>query len=460
MNKHLPKVASLSALLLVGGSANAIEYTLTTGFSTERTNNVGRVSDDSGLVQKDWIHRPTLRGIVDHQGNNLQLTGDYLVEHRIYTEDVFDDRTRWTGRADLRWDALPELLQFNVTNSRTETLEDSLIQDVETNRQVTSVTSAGPKLTFRPRTSDELSLEYRYSDISQGQVNTGATIDPNVPQLDSDSERQLFTIAYELGLTENRSITAAVSRDKVDFNQNAPELEIDTASLQYESKGDALELILRGGYTTIDRTLGRDKVDGVIGRLNLMWRVSGSGQFDVTASRNINDQSDDVLRGSAAFGQGAVFENTDVNEVFEEHMLRVGYTHRWGRNTATLSYRLQNQDFEDSAFIDAQSRDEEESGFTLFLARRLTPRIEARFSGSIIERDFEDRGVVEDYLTADFRIDWQVGRSLRLFAGANYEERDARGDSPLVDQLTFDEFVYLFGFNFDLINRSKLPQKR
>ena len=131
-----------------------------------------------------------------------------------------------------------------------------------------------------------------------------------------------------------------------------------------------------------------------------------------------------------------------------------------GVETATLSYRLQNQDFEDSAFIDAQSRDEEESGFTLFLARRLTPRIEARFSGSIIERDFEDRGVIEDYITADFRIDWQVGRSLRLFAGANYEERDARGDSPLVDQLTFDEFVYLFGFNFDLINRSKLPQKR
>ena len=96
MNKRYPQVAGLSALLLVCGSASAVEYTLTTGFSTERTNNVGRVSDDSGLVQKDWIHRPTLRGMISHEGNSLQLTGDYLVEHRIYTEDVFDDRARWT----------------------------------------------------------------------------------------------------------------------------------------------------------------------------------------------------------------------------------------------------------------------------------------------------------------------------------------------------------------------------
>jgi len=447
-------------LLLICGPAQALEYKLTTGFSAERSDNIGRASEDSGLVQKDTVLRPTLRAMVDHEGNNLLISGDYLVEHRIYTEDVFQDRTRWTGRADLRWDALPEYIQFNATNSRTETTEDSLLQDVETNRQVTSVTSLGPTLSIRPRSGDRLSLEYRYSDISQGQVNSGATLLPNAPLVNADSERMNLTLAYELGLTENRKLTASISRDEVEFEQNAPDLEIDIASLLYESKGDALEIAALAGYTTIDRSLGRDKVDGFIGSLNLLWRVTGSGQIEFRASRTINDQSDNVLRGNAGFGQGAVFENTDVNEVFDENSLRLSYSHQWGRNRATLAYNFQNQDFDDDAFVAGQSRDEEESGFSAFYTRRLRPTVDLRLGATLLERDFDARGVTEDYFTADFRLDWQVARTLGLFGGVTYEERDATGTSPLVAQLSFDEFVFFFGFTFDLVNRYQLPNKR
>jgi len=452
---------ALAALLLsVCGPAQGLEYRLTTSLSAERSDNIGRASEESGLVQNDTVLRPTLRGVLDHEGNNIQLSADYLVEHRIYTEEVFNDRTRWTGRADLRWDAVPEFLQFNATNSRTETTEDSLLQDVETNRQVTSVTSLGPTLSFRPRASDRIALEYRFSDIAQGQVNSGATILPNAPLINADSQRQALTLSYELGFTENRTLTAAISRDKVDFEQNAPELEIDTASLLYSSKGDALEVDALVGYRTIDRTLGRDEVDGVIGSLNVLWRVTGSGEIELRASRTFNDQSDNVLRGSADFGQGAVFENTDVNEVFDENSLRLSYSHQWGRNRATLAYSLQNQDFDDEAFVAGQSRDEEERGFSAFYTRRLRPTVDFRLGASLLERDFDGRGVTEDYFTADLRLDWQVARTLGLFGGVTYEERDASGTSPLVNQLSFDEFVYFLGFSFDLVNRYKLPQKR
>jgi len=461
MHYRYSRGAALSALLLLScGPAQALEYKLTTLFSAERSNNIGRANDESGLVQNDTVLRPTLRGLLDHETSNLLLSADYLVEHRIYTEDVFDDRTRWTGRADLRWDAVPEFLQFNATNSRTETTEDSLIQNTETNRQVTSVTSLGPKISFRPRASDRLSLEYRYSDISQGQSNSGATILPNDPLINADSERQTLTLAYEIGFTENRSLTAALSRDKVDFAQNAPELEIDTASLLYNSKGDALEVIARAGYTTIDRTLGRDKVDGFIGNLNLIWRVTGSGQIELRASRTINDQSQDVRRGNAEFGQGAVFGNSNINEVFDENNLRLSYTHQWGRNRASLAYNIQNRDFDDEAFIAGQSRDEEENGFSAFYTRRVRPNVDLRLGAGFLERDFDARGVNEDYLTANLRVDWQIARTLGLFGGVRFEERDASGTSPLVNQLSFDEFVYFFGFSFDLVNRYQLPNKR
>ncbi len=451
LNRKRCPTGALSALLslalggglLVSTSAEAIEYSLTAGFSTERSDNITR----SQIEEDDWIHTPMLTAELAHQTANLRVEGDYLVEHRIYTEDFFDDRTRWTGRADLQWDAL-NFLQFNASNSRTESTEDALQQDVENNRQITTVTSAGPKLQFRPRTSDILSLEYRFADITQEET-------------DSDSERQLIAVAYELGLSENRALTLEVSRDMVDFDRDtSPELDIDTASLTYSSEGDAIEVDARGGYTTIDRSLNRDEVDGVIGSLDVTWSIGGGSQLEINASRSINDQSDDVLRGSAEFGQGSVFQNTDVNEVFTEDNLNVTYSYGWGRNTASIGYQLQDQDFEDIAESEFESRDQDESGFNVSYARRVTPRVDLRMGARFLERDFQDRGLTEDFITADLRIDWQAGRRVNLFAGASYEEREGSGADALVAALSFDEFRFSFGLTIDIIDRTKLPQQR
>ena len=459
MSNSFSRGAALSALLFSCDAAQAIEYKLTTELSASRSDNIGRVSEDSGLVQSAFLYKPTLRGMLSQETNSLRIAADYVAEYRIYS-DVFDDRLRVTGRADLQWDAIQDFLQFNVSNVRTETTEDSLIQNVETNRQVTSVTSAGPRLFYRPRARDELSFEYRFSDVNQGQAGGGSITIPVNQQINSDSERQLFTLAYKLGLSENRSLTAELTRDNVDFEQDAPELEIDTASLIYASKGDSLDFEARAGYTTIDRSLGRDKVDGFVGRLNLRYRVTASGEFQINASRNINDQSDSVLRGNADFGQGAVFQNSDVNEVFEELVFGISYTQRWGRNIATIGYTFQNSDFEDSAFAPGNSRDERQNSYRAQYSRRVTPRVDMRIAVNYLQREFDSRGVDEDNITGNFRVDWRAGRALSLFAGANYEDRDASGDSPFVAQLNFDEFVYLVGFRFDLVNRYKSTQQR
>jgi len=438
---------ALTTTALLGANAQAVEYRLSTGLTSTHSDNITRANSTNGEERDDWIHTPMLRGELAHETGNFRVQGDYLVEHRIYAEDSFEDRTRWTGRADLRWDTLQDVLQINASNSRTESTEDALGQDVELNRQVVTVSSIGPKLQFRPRASDVIYAEYRYSDISQEET-------------DSDSTRQLLAAGYELGLSENRSISFEVSRDKVDFSRDlSPELEIDTASLTYESKGDALDFSLRGGYTTIDRSLDRDKVDGIIGRVDLTWRVSGNGQIQVNGSRSINDQSDDVLRGSAQFGQGSVFQNTNVNEVFTEDTLDVRYIHRWGRNRATIGYRLQNQDFQDNAATETFSRDQDESGFSALYARRVTPRIDFRVAARLIERDFQERGLVEDFLSANARIDWQASRRVNLFTSVSYEERDGRGDPMVVNALSFDEFRFSFGISIDLLNRTQRRQQ-
>ena len=86
MHYSYSRSATLSAaLLLACGPAQALEYKLTTAFSAERSDNIGRASEASGLVQNDTVLRPTLRGLLDHESNSLKISADYLVEHRIYT---------------------------------------------------------------------------------------------------------------------------------------------------------------------------------------------------------------------------------------------------------------------------------------------------------------------------------------------------------------------------------------
>lgn len=443
----LTAIVLVGAALLASAPASALEYKLSAGFSTTHSDNIARASDDSGLKQDDWIHTPMVRGNLSHATSRLRADANYMVEHRIYTEDVFDDRTRWTGLGNLQWDAVPGLLQLNASNSRTEATEDALGQDVENNRQITTVTSAGPRLLLQPRTSDEFSLEFRYSDINQEQTN-------------SDSERQYYAASYKFGFSTNRSLTIAASHDQVEFERaDAPELDIDTASLTYTSKGDTLDIEARGGYTTIDRSLGRDKVDGVIGNLNLLWRTSGSGEFSINARRNINDQSDDVLRGIASFGQGSVGQNTNINEVFIEDIVRINYTHRWGRNTARIGYDVQNWNFKNAASNEAFARDQDQSGINLYYARRLTPTLNVQLNANFSERDFKERGRKEDFMTSSLRVDWRAGQRLTLFAGASYEDRDGTSPDLLVDFLSFEELRFNIGMNIDLVSRVPLARQ-
>ena len=114
-------------------TASALEYDLSVGHETMRSNNIGRTPD---AEVKDWVHIPRASLDASHDTATLALDDRYRFERRIYTEDLFQDRNRLTGSASLTWDALPDRLQFNVSNHRTEATINTLQQDIENNRQL------------------------------------------------------------------------------------------------------------------------------------------------------------------------------------------------------------------------------------------------------------------------------------------------------------------------------------
>ncbi|MEM7220245.1 MAG: hypothetical protein AAF515_17920 [Pseudomonadota bacterium] len=411
--------------------AAALDYTIGAGYTLETTDNVGRTTDNE---VSDLINIPQVQASVSHLTSQFELDANYRFERRIYVEDLFQDRTRLTGSAQVAWHAIPERLRLNVSNSRTEATIQSLAQDIENNRQLTTVTSVGPVLSLRPRPSDRFNLEYRFSDVTEEET-------------DSDSERQLFRIGYVAGLSANRNIGIEASRDSVEFEADfAPSLDINNASVTYNSRSELLDVQLKAGYSNIERSLGADDLNAFVGNLSVNWTPTGGSSFNVLLRRTLSDQSENLLRGTGQFGQGSVIDNSELNDVFTEDTVRASYTLSSPRNSVTLAFSLQNQDYEDDFVL----RDEDETGFSVNVQRRVTPRITAGASIEFVERDFLALGVKDDFVLGGANVRWQLSRKTLVRANVGWEERDSsRSD------LGFSQFVGRIGFIYNLVDRQQ-----
>jgi len=428
-------------------NVQALEYNFAVGNTTLYTTNVGRTEEEEVA---DLVQIPHASLVASHDTGAVELDAGYRFERRIYREDLFRDRNRFTGSANLLWNALPERLQFFASNTRTEATINSIEQDVEDNRQLVRTSSAGPRLLFNPRGGDQLSLEYRYTLVQE---------DDSIffgDEIDADSDRNRFSLAYELGISANRSLTLQASREEVDFDDpGTPDLDIDNASLSYRSNSERLELIVTAGYTDISRSQGFASVNGFVGDATLNWALSGSRDLSINARRNLNDQSRDLLRGTGTFGQRTVIDNSGLNDVFEEDTVGVNYNSRFGRNTFGLAFRYQTQDFA------TVNRDEDENRFTVRIGRQHTPRVGSSLSASYTQRDFQFTGLTDDFINVAGQIEWQTTNRLRLVLGARYQDRDSSNAnlaadlSPIVgfNSFTFNEFSANVSIDFDLVSR-------
>ena len=422
--------------------AMALEYNLGVGNTTLHTSNVARTADDE---VNDWVQIPTARLVASHDTGAVELDADYRFERRIYDQDVFDDRNRLTGRADLLWDALPGRIQFFGTNTRTEATINSIQQDVEDNRQLVRTSSVGPRLLLNPRASDQFILEYRYAVVREDDANFfGAGV------IDTDSDRNRVTASYRLGISQNRTLSLQAFREEVDFDDpGTPDLDIDNLSLSYQSKSGSVELIASGGYSDITRTQGLSRVDGFVGSLSIDWALSGSRNLIITARRNLNDQSQDLQRGTGRFGRGTVVDNSGLNDVFEEDSVGLVYSSRVGRNTFGFGYRYQTQDFA------TQNRDEEEHRINARFERRHTPTVSSNISAQFTRREFLFNGVEDDFFSASGNIEWQATRRLAFALGANYTDRD----SSNANGFSFEEISGSLSINFDLLSKKIAKQR-
>jgi hypothetical protein len=160
------------------------EYLIEATALAEHTNNSRR---DSLIDEEELLFQQRLRGNLTRATSKLVTNIDYVRTKNNYRKNLLSDRTYVTGASSIDWIIAPERFSWNLSNTRSFQVEDSLLPDTIDNRQVVSLTSTGPSATIKLSGRDRLvgSVEYSIADDEnvfsprQDRITTDAVLSHN-----------------------------------------------------------------------------------------------------------------------------------------------------------------------------------------------------------------------------------------------------------------------------------------
>ena len=389
---------ALCALLSGHLSAQAVEIVAAIHYSSEYTTNT-LLTDDNEIGE--WIHAPGVNLVAQHDSAALALDVGYDYIRRIYQKDIFQDENVLTGVSTARWYALPQRLDFFVSNFRTESTVRARQAETQANRQVISDTRAGSTLRFRPRGADELQFEYSFHDINANQTRT-------------DSKRHNATARYLVGLSANRGLQMETTYSNIEYEGLFPDAQFLIASIGYSQTSRMLDLDINVGYNWYDREERGGTGDPTY-QAALTWRPTPTATLAANAFHGIVDQS------TSLDGTGSAVENTGINAAFVETRGDLDLSQSFGRTLLTIGGYWVQEEYANDVPLD-NSR----IGGRVALSRNLTRRTSLTITGDYSNRDFRDQGDEQDEVRADLRASHRINRSLELSGTVSFQKRAAQ----------------------------------
>ena len=381
--------------------AQAFEVIADAQMTSEYTSNTLRTEDDE---IGEWIHQPGADLTATHDTATLELDADYSYIRRIYSKDYWQDENRLVGGADARWEPISNRLDFLLRHNRRESTQRALQTSTQDNRQIVNTTEAGTTLRFQPRASDELQIEYTFTDIKADETST-------------DSQRHNGTGRYLIDLSPNRRVTVLGAHSDIDYIDSLfPDATYSKATLGFTQTSSEVDLDVNAGYNWYDRD-GRGKEDDPAFDATLTWRAVPGSTFTLSGSHGITDQSQSLSER----GTEGVDENTDINAAFKETIGRFSYIQQLG-STNTLEF---SANYGREKYADDSPRSNTRVGGGAAFRRAMTPRMDFDLYADFSNRDFEDQLDDQDELRAGANLRYRVGRALSLNLGARFEKRDA-----------------------------------
>ncbi|PCJ27285.1 MAG: hypothetical protein COA96_03620 [SAR86 cluster bacterium] len=255
--------------------------------------NLGATASLEHLENPSRLHNPdnsdllstvSIDGNLARETQRFSMLLDYRASRSDYKNNILEDRETIDGSSSFVWKVSPDILQWNLSNSRSNQLISAKDPDTPDNRQIISRTSTGPSLTlpFGAVNYLDLQVDYSLADYEEAQL-----LDQERKSISVNFTRSLsrrITASIRSNLMETSFDSKTVSKYKI-FSLSA------IASLSSATYNTSLEL---GQFET--KRTGQGKSSNPLIRLNGNYKLSSFSEITASYSRTVEDLLSDIRR--------------------------------------------------------------------------------------------------------------------------------------------------------------------
>jgi len=293
------------------------QYLIEATARAEQIENPQRLSADE---QDEFLSEQRLRATLSRATSKLVTNIDYQGSKLNYRENLLMDRSYVTGSSSIDWIISPERFTWNLSNSRSLQVIDPLQPDTLNNRQVISLTSTGPSVTFQ----------------LSGRNRLSASIDYSIADYEMSALSGQKRTAADLVFSHNFS-TSFISSLGANYLQSefddTPLFDFDRYEYfwQNEYTTEIVNLNLMLGQNVLSRG-DFDDLENVLIRLSGSYKVNSQSTFDFNYSDSYEDIFSNML--STQIGRitptqpiGDRLGNSNLNQNYELVQAGIGYVY-------------------------------------------------------------------------------------------------------------------------------------
>jgi hypothetical protein len=270
--------------------------------------------------EEEFLFQQRLRLNLNRATSKLVTNIDYQGTKNNYQDNLLSDRTYITGASSVEWIISPERLSWDLSNTRSLQVLDTLLPDTIDNRQVISLTSTGPRATFQISGRNKLSGSLNYS-IADYERSSLAAQNRAVADL-------LFSHNFSTSFIS--SIGGNYLQSRID---DAPVLDFDRYEYFWQNQyvTEVFDVNLMLGQNVLVRDNFEDQENFLV-RLTGNYKVNSQSSFGFNYSDSYEDVFSNMLSSPVNPDQliGDRFGNSNLNQNYE--LVRAGIDYLYTRS--------------------------------------------------------------------------------------------------------------------------------
>jgi len=427
------------APLLWHPSGQALDYSVDL-FSEANADTDGR-KDGSSLAELE-----TAIGIgfsVDHDGRQLDYTGNYRAQYADYIKDTNTRRSSFNGSSELVAEILTQRINWLASHTVADISPSRRdAADIADDRQQRHQFSTGPFVSYPITAVDKLTVAATYSE-QLFDTAENATLNSN----DADSQSVSANVNWTHSLSPITQLLGGYQFQQFERDNDSVKTDFQRIYLGYTRSLRTLQYNINLGSNSSKRE-GQSSSDGFFFQGNIS-KSFASQTLSASASRQQTESSLGInpLRFSANLGTvdsselnlGQTLDNVNIAGVVEITYLSADYS-------STAGCKLCNYGIEasvtDSNYEAAPGFDDRATEARAFYAHRISQHLTAEVSSRYSITEFlnlnqEDRGNA-----SALTLRWRATPRLRFTAIAGYEEEDAESGGNFYNGFGSLSFTY------------------